>query len=88
MTKEEVMSESEGAYYFSSFSCWKNLWTILEEIIKRFKTVIAYMGFASQSQDHAQPQTRQSIVCMQYAPHTHTHTPHIILCVNFNISCS
>ncbi|KAL8110695.1 hypothetical protein AgCh_026435 [Apium graveolens] len=62
MTKEEVnvMSESEGAYY-SPFSCWKMLWNILEQFIKRFKIIIGYMAFASPSQDHAQPQTTQSI---------------------------
>ncbi|KAK1371654.1 hypothetical protein POM88_037746 [Heracleum sosnowskyi] len=59
MTKEEVMSESEGAY-FSPFFSWKKLWNILEEIITRFKTIIGYMGFSSPSQDHAQPQSTQS----------------------------
>ncbi|WOG81793.1 hypothetical protein DCAR_0100944 [Daucus carota subsp. sativus] len=57
MNKEEVMSESEGAYSTSSFSCWRKLWNILEDIIKRFKT---FIGFASQSQDHAQPQSTKS----------------------------
>ena len=60
MNKEEVMSESEGAYSTSSFSCWRKLWNILEDIIKRFKT---FIGFASQSQDHAQPQSTKSTVC-------------------------
>ncbi|KAL1830981.1 hypothetical protein ACET3Z_000632 [Daucus carota] len=59
MNKEEVMSESEGAYSTSSFSCWRKLWNILEDIIKRFKT---FIGFASQSQDHAQPQSTKSTV--------------------------
>lgn len=54
------MSESEEGAYYSTFFCWKKLWNILEEIIKRFKTFIGYMGFSSQSQDHAQPQSTQS----------------------------